>query len=486
MTKTRKKKPIILILSIILTAIILGLGSYGYFKVLNTDLIYEGIKIDGFDVGLRTKEEALYLLKDKKEKQIAEKSMTLVYGDNEYNINLGELGFGFEYQKAVDEAYFIGREGNVFKRLKDIIKTRKDGIQITLNSDYDKEKIADIVDVISQEIDIDAKEAEFHFNNGNIKVTDDLVGKRVKREELAQLIDDNIYILNNIEIPVEDVVPNKTKAILSRINGVIGEFSTSFKGSSADRIENIRISSKALNKLIMPGEAISFNETTGPREKKFGYREAIVIIEGDFTPGVGGGVCQTSTTLYNALLLANVTILERSHHSIPAKYVKFGQDAAVAYGYMDLKFRNDFDYPIYINSRIAGDRIYFYIYGDRNAKDYTVRIDSETIETIAPKEETIVDNGLEPGTKEVVQRGRTGYRVNTYKSIIRNGKVISKDLITRDFYKPRNFIYRVGPAPSAPTFSNEDEEREGNPIEDLLIEEDDDMEENLLEDNIED
>ncbi len=111
------------------------------------------------------------------------------------------------------------------------------------------------------------KEAEFHFNNGNIKVTDDVVGKKVKREELAQLIDDNVYILNNIEIPVEDIMPNKTKAVLSRVNGVIGEFSTSFKGSSSDRIENIRISSKAVNKLIMPGEIVSFNETTGPREK---------------------------------------------------------------------------------------------------------------------------------------------------------------------------------------------------------------------------
>lgn len=407
--------------------------------------------------------------------------MTLVYGDKEYNINLGELGFYFEYEKAIDEAYSIGREGNVFKRLKDIIKTKKDGIQITLNSDYGKEKIDNIVDIISEEIDIDVKEAEFHFNNGNIKVTDDVVGKKVKREELAQLIDDNVYILNNIEIPVEDIMPNKTKAVLSRVSGVIGEFSTSFKGSSSDRIENIRISSKAIsNKLIMPGEIVSFNETTGPREKKFGYKEATVIIEGDFTPGVGGGVCQTSTTLYNALLLANVTILERSHHSIPAKYVKFGQDAAVSYGYMDLKFRNDFDYPIYINSRVAGDRIYFYIYGDRNAKDYTVRIDSETIETIVPKEETIVDNSLEPGTKEVVQRGRTGYKVNTYKSIIRNGKVISKDLITRDFYKPRNFIYRVGPAPSAPTFSPEDEVEqepmEGNPSEDML------QEDNSMED----
>ena len=136
---------------------------------------------------------------------------------------------------------------------------------------------------------------------------------------------------------------------------------------------------------------------------------------------------------------------------------------------MDLKFRNDFDYPIYINSRVAGDRVYFYVYGDRSAMDYTVKIEPEIIETIVAKEETILDNNLDPGTKEIVQKGRTGYRVNTYKSIIRNGKVASRDLITKDFYKVRNFIYRVGPAPSATTFSNQDNKEE-NPLEDSPIE----------------
>lgn len=470
MNKTKKKKQIVLLL-IILIAIILGLGSYGYAKVLSIDLIYEGVKVDEFNVGFMNKKEALNFLKDKKEKEIDENKMILTYEDKEYSINLRDIGFYFEYDKAIDEAYSVGRKGNIIVRLKDIIKTKKEGVQITLNSDYDREKINDIVNTIAQEIDIEVKEAEFYFNNGNIKITEDVVGKSVKKEELVQLINDNVYVLNNIEIPVENIMPKKTKALLSRINGIIGEFSTSFKGSSSDRIENIRISSKAIsNKLIMPGDTVSFNQTTGPREKKYGYREATVILEGDFTPGVGGGVCQTSTTLYNALLLADVTIVERFHHSIPAKYVKIGQDAAVSYGNMDLKFRNDFDYPIYINSRVSGNRVYFYVYGDRNARDYTVKIEPEIIETITPKEDIIVDNSLEPGTKEVVQKGRTGYKVNTYKYIIKNGKVVSKNLITRNFYKPKKFIYRVGPEPLTTKFSDED--REESPTEDISIEDD--------------
>jgi vancomycin resistance protein YoaR len=142
-------------------------------------------------------------------------------------------------------------------------------------------------------------------------------------------------------------------------------------------------------------------------------------------------------------LRADLSIIQRSPHSIPIKYVPLGQDAAVAYGVLDLKFRNDFDFPVYIDSKIIGDRVHIYIYGDKNAKNYNVSLDSEIIETIPPKEEIIVDKNLAHGTKKVVQQGRTGYKVNTYKSIIKNGKVVNKTLITKDFYKPKNHVFLV-------------------------------------------
>jgi vancomycin resistance protein YoaR len=440
-----KKTRIILIIMFIFLAIILGLGFYGYFKVLSTELIYEGVKVEEYDLSFMTKEEALKLIKDKKGEEIKKKIMTLIYVDEEYRYRLDELGFNLNYEKAVDQAYAVGRNGNIFKRIKEIIRTKRNGVEISLDSNLNMEKIDHIVETISHDIDKEAKNAEFHFNNGNISITDEIVGKIVDREKLRQIIQNNIDTLDIVQIPVEDIIPKVTKSLLSRINGIIGEYSTSFKGSSQNRIENIRLSANSIRgKILMPGESMSFNETTGPRAKKYGYKEASVIIAGEYTPDVGGGVCQTSTTLYNALLLADVTILERSPHSIPAKYVKFGQDAAVAFGFLDLKFRNDFDYPIYFDSKIVGDRIYFYVYGDRQSKDYTVKIDSEIVETIHAKEETVLDKTLEPGSKVLVQEGRTGYKVNTYKSIIKNGKTVSRDLISKDFYRPRNFIYRIG------------------------------------------
>ena len=267
-----------------------------------------------------TKEEALELIKNKNESVLDKSNMKLYNGDKEYNINLRELGFHYDYAKAIDKAYTIGREGTIISRVKEIINTKKTGINIPVESKYDKGRINSVVSKIAEDINVEMKNAEFSFNNGKIAVTEEVIGKKVDEEELQKLIDNNINVLEPIKIPVEDLVPNMTKALLSRVNGVIGEYSTSFKGSSSERIENIKLSSKALSgRLIMPGQTVSFNDVTGPRSKKAGYKEANVIFKGEFVPSTGGGVCQTSTTLYNALLRANVAIVERTHHSIPVK-----------------------------------------------------------------------------------------------------------------------------------------------------------------------
>lgn len=442
------KKSIIILTAImsIVLGVASGFGYYYYKNVLATDTIYEQIKIDGYDVSNNTKEQALDYIKEKKKEEIDKSSMNLIYGEKVYKVNLEDLGFNYNYSEAINTAFQYGRQGNVFERMKEIKKIKSNTKNVDLESKYDNDKIKDIVENIAREINTEPVDATFNFNGGNIKVTNDILGKRLINDELAKKIIDNINHQDDIDIPIEEINPKLSKEVLSRINGVIGEYSTSFKGSSSDRIENIRLSSKSLNgKLLLPGEELSYNDTTGPRESKYGYKEANVIIGGELTPGVGGGVCQTSTTMYNALLLSDMTILERHPHSLPPSYVNYGQDAAVAYGYLDLKFRNDFDFPIYINSKVINDRVYIYIYGDKNSKNYTVSIKPELVETIKPTTEEIYDGNLAPGTKIDVQKGRTGYKVNTYKTIIKDGKVINKNQITSDYYKQKKYIYKSGP-----------------------------------------
>ena len=446
MNKKKNKKAKFFILYIVIICILLGVGFYGIFSVLNKETIYEGIKIDKFNVSDMSREEALSLLKGNLEDELSGKQMKLTYKDFAYDVGIKELGYHYSYEEALDEAYNIGREGNVINRIKTIMNTRKYGKTIELKSAYDIKLINDLAMQISDEINLESKEAQFNFNGGKMSVTEDVVGRSVDTELLKKLIEENITVLGNIQIPVEEIQPVMTKSQLSRINGVIGQFSTSFKTSSSDRKENIRVSAKALNgKLVLPGETFSFNDTTGSRTVAKGYKEANIIVKGEFIPGVGGGVCQMSTTLYNALIRADLTIVQRSPHSIPSTYVPYGQDAAVSYGHLDLKFRNDFDFPIYIHTRTNNDQVFVYIYGDVNTKNYTVKLDSEIVETIKPKEEIIEDSTLNPGERVVHQSGRTGYKVKTYKSIVKNGKVVKKSLLNSDFYKPRNYIYKVGP-----------------------------------------
>ncbi len=442
----KNKKLLILLPILIIIAMVLGGGFYIYNNILNTQTIYTGVRVDDVYLSGMTKEEAYSYLKAKKESEGLNRPMKLKYEDMEFTISLEQLGFQYDYDKAIQEAYNLGRDGDYLTRFKKIQDLKKNSETIKLESNFDFGKIKPIVEDISQKINIESKDAVFDFNGGNIKIKDEVVGRTLDNDKLIGMIEQNVLEFNDIYLPVNTLKPIYTREFYSSINGIIGEFSTSFQGSSFGRIENIKLSAKALsNKLILPGEQLSYNKTTGPRQKQFGYQEAPVIVAGDLTPGIGGGVCQTSTTLYNALLLADMKILERSPHSIAPKYVPKGQDAAVATGYLDLVFRNDFEFPVYTLSKVVGDRVYFYIYGDTTKKNYTIKIEPEILEKIDYTVIETLDESVAPGVKQLVQDGRTGYKVKTYKTIIIDGKVINKNQITTDYYRERNYIYKVGP-----------------------------------------
>ncbi len=442
------KKPLFLILLIvIILGGVLGGAYYIYENTINIDVIYRGVKIDGYDVGGRTPEDALNFISLQKETDDVDKSIKLSYLEKNYNIDIYDLGYTYDFNKAVNEAYNLGREGNPFQRYNTIKELKKGDYSIELKPEYDRELVLKLVDDIEEDLNQEAKDATLEYDGTTFIVTKEQLGIATKKSELIDLLLDSNQDSEDIQIPVDVVEPKVTEKSLSRVNGVIGEFSTSFKGSSSGRIQNIKQASKSVNNLlVLPGEEISFNEEVGPIGSSTGYMEAPVIVNGELTPGLGGGVCQSSTTLYNALLLSDVTIVERHPHSIAASYVPRGTDGAVARGYLDLKFKNDFDFPIYIQSNISGNRIHFYIFGDKNSKDYTVKIEPELIQTIPYKVKEVFDATLAPGTRVLQQEGRTGYKVRTFKSIIKDGNVVERKQITYDYYREKDFIYRVGPA----------------------------------------
>lgn len=203
-------------------------------------------------------------------------------------------------------------------------------------------------------------------------------------------------------------------------------FYTTYASSSQERKSNIRLSAKAINNAFIDvGGEFSFNKVVGARTEKRGYKKAKIIVGGEFVDGIGGGVCQVSTTLYNAVLLAGLEILECHPHSLPVSYVAPSFDAMVNSGCADLKFKNNTKNPVYIKTCADDQMIKISIYGE--PMNYKVKRVSKVIEKVSPPpEQVFIDEkgeypSLYKGEKMIVRYAKEGYKSQGYLEIIKNG-----------------------------------------------------------------
>ena len=179
-------------------------------------------------------------------------------------------------------------------------------------------------------------------------------------------------------------------------------------------------------------------------------KDAKIYADGGVVDGLAGGICQISSTLYNAVLLANLEIVERRNHSYPASYIQVGRDATVVYGVKDLQFKNSRSYPIKIEGSVKNGVAEFRIYGIEEPQEYEIKILPVTTGTIPYGTSYVQDPSLAPGQQVVKQSGHMGYRVTTYIEKRLNGELVSKEILSNDTYSPMQTIIRVGPAAPAP------------------------------------
>ncbi|HUS88364.1 MAG TPA: VanW family protein, partial [Desulfosporosinus sp.] len=224
---------------------------------------------------------------------------------------------------------------------------------------------------------------------------------------------------------------------------IIGECTTKFAVTEKNRSANLTAAAKAMDrKVISPGETFSFNDTVGPREPGTGYKDAYVIVNGEYVQGTGGGVCQVSSTLFNAVLLGNLAILERMPHAVAVSYVPQGQDATVNYPNIDFKFKNDTANLLYLRTEIEPGVLTLRIWGKKT--DKSVRIERQVEKEMNYKTEKRLDSNLASGRIVQEQAGSKGIIVNTWK-VIRDGTGNeTKQFLSRDVYAPTNRILRVG------------------------------------------
>lgn len=261
-----------------------------------------------------------------------------------------------------------------------------------------------------------------------------------------------------LDVPMRTQEPAVTEQAL-RAQGIIrkiGEFTTvsppapSAAVSIEGRVHNVRSTAASLQDVLLkPGEVFDYAPFIERTEKRFGFKEAPVIVNGKLVPGIGGGICQVSSTLYNAVLRAGLTVVERRNHSLPVSYVPLGQDATFATGHINFKFRNSTDHYLLIRTSSDEHSVTVKLFG-QTPTDITYEIESKTLETLPPSVKYVLNPTLPSGKKEVVVQGKPGYVVETFRYKKQNGVVISQEKVSRDTYHAQPTVIASGGGSGTP------------------------------------
>lgn len=258
-------------------------------------------------------------------------------------------------------------------------------------------------------------------------------------------------------IPLKVVKPSKTTDMLGEeaFPDRLATYSTTYDGSNYNRSTNLRLSAAKINGVVlMPGEEFSYNKTLGQRTAAAGYKPAAAYVGGKVVNEYGGGICQTSSTLYNTVLLANLDVTSRSNHCYVSSYVPISRDATVSWGTLDFKFKNNRKYPIKIRAYASNGVVKVDILGVKQDDDYEVSIESKTVSSIKYSTQYEEDASLEEGKEKVTQSGVNGSIGEAYKVLKQNGKVVSRTLISRDRYSAKPQIIVKGTKKSNNSSSN--------------------------------
>ena len=514
MENKKGKKKGILIGVIIGIIIIMGIIISTIFALvnINNDKIFSGVSISGIDVSGLSKEEA----KAKMETVYSEKQakeIDIKYQDYETTLNPTLMEVNYNIDKAIDEAYNIGRRENVFISNYDILFTligkKNVNVDMTLNEEVAKQIINDT----SINLPGVLIESSYSIEDDELIITKGKAGVLIETDKLIEKIKDRLNNINIsedfIEIPVINKEPEKididkihdevykeakdayyTKdpfTVYPEVNGVdfdveaaralleedkeeyiikltitkpnitidkigseafpdqLATFTTRFDVSDVDRSTNLRIACQKLNgKVVLTGETFSYNKTLGARTAAAGYKNGKIYAGGEVVDGIGGGICQISSTLYNSVLLANLQVVERRNHQFVTSYVGAGRDATVVYGVTDFKFKNTRKYPVRLVASAQNGIATVSIYGIKEENEYTFKFSTKTIASIPFTTQYVEDASLPVGTEKIKQKGSNGVKTETYITKMLNGKVVSTELLSRDTYNAMNRIVLKG------------------------------------------
>ena len=513
--KIDKKQLKKIIISIIIVFVVaLFFSTVFALTNINNERIISGVKIEGIEVSGLSKEEAKAKIETAYSEKL-EQNIELKYQDFASGLNPTLMVVKYDIESAVNQAYSLGRESNIFVNNYNILGTligkRDIDVNMSINEDVTKKTIEDIGTNLPGIL----TQSSYSIEEDKLIITRGKEGIVINTDELLSEVKDVLNDINvkdvTMEIPVEtktpedididkihsevykevkdayytkdpftvypevegvdfdvekakeiisaevkdeyviDLIITKPKVTIDQIGteafpDQLATFTTRYDASDKDRTTNLVLACQKINgKVIMPGATFSYNEALGPRTASAGYKNAKIYSSGEVIDGIGGGICQISSTLYNSALMSDMEIVSRRNHQFVTSYVGAGRDATVVYGSTDFKFKNTRKYPVRIVASAKSGIATVSIYGIKEPdREYTYSFSTKTISTIPYTTKYVEDSSLAPGKEVVKQKGANGLVTQTYMTKMLNGKVISTKLLSKDTYSAMQRIIRRG------------------------------------------
>lgn len=425
-----------------------------YMQVKEYDTVFaQNIWVNDLDIGGMTRKEATDYLTDQLLPILDNKMITLTTENTVSTVDLTykALGVTYNLDEVLSKAQQTLHEGNLFERYKALKNPPVEPIRFTLTPNLAHTNlsahIAPYLEVFHKApINAQLKKLPRGFDTlpeaSGYKADLNWVATQI--QELVTKNEEGL-----LTIPLLTLEPQYTTSMLKDYNVPLASFYTTFNGNDSDRNANIALAAKKINTTLQPGEKFMFSKQLEPITVEAGYKNAKVITGESFVDGIGGGICQVSSTLYNALILTDIDIYMRRNHSLPVSYTPLGQDATYATNSVDFQFINNTGYPLYVESYIENNKVIVNLYGYKDFKpDYTAKFQSEVVEVLEAPEPLYKEDKTLPVGKEIIQsHAKVGHKVVLYKLYYKNGELIKKEKLNTSVYKPRRAVILRGPQP---------------------------------------
>ncbi len=430
--------------------IFMGAGVLNVHAENNTeDTIYEGVYFNGISLAGMTKEDAEMMMKDYVEDLLEQKIIFRI--ENRYvEIMPSDIGLQWMNQNLAAEAYSVGRTGNLIKRFKEQKDLEAASVELRTVFAADENLLRTFLNEKQKTLCVESKNWSLMKEGNNFITVPGSIGAVLNVENTYSYLVDffaNEYVpgKQEIELVADITEPLGSEEELALVRDLLGSFSTIYMTETPGRNQNVENGASKINGwMVYPGETFSVHDAVTPFTAENGYGVGFAYENGNVVESYGGGICQVSTTLYNAVLRAELEITQRAPHSMIVGYVQPAEDAAIAGTHKDLKFVNNLEHPVYIEGYTKDGVLYFNIYGvETRSSNRVVEFEPEILEITFP--DPVITEVDEPfGYVKCLQDIHIGYKACLWKVVYENGVQISKEKVNNSTYAQSPARYEVG------------------------------------------